>query len=58
MKHIVRQGNTFLLSTEHTALLLQVTKYGHIELLYYSAPVPIEMPVRWWHDAPCPMAVR
>lgn len=42
MKHIVRQGNIFLLSTEHTALLLRITKYGHIELLHYGAPVPIE----------------
>ena len=42
MKHIIRQGSTFLLSTEHSALLLRVTKYGHIELLHYGAPVPIE----------------
>lgn len=42
MEHITQQGSKFLLSTAHTALLLQITKYGHIELLHYGIPVSIE----------------
>ena len=36
MRHITQQENTFLLSTAHTAMLLQITKYGHVELPYYA----------------------
>lgn len=42
MRHITQQENTFLLSTAHTAMLLQITKYGHVELLHYGMPVSIE----------------
>ena len=38
MRHITQQENTFLLSTAHTAMLLQITKYGHVELLHYGMP--------------------
>ena len=44
MRHITQQENTFLLSTAHTAILLQITKYGHVELLHYGMPVSIEDP--------------
>ena len=42
MRHITQQENTFLLSTAHAAILLQITKYGHVELLHYGMPVSIE----------------
>lgn len=50
MKYITRQGNVFLLRTAHTALLLQITGYGHVELLHYGRFIPLE-------DAPA-MAAR
>ena len=37
MRHITQQENTFLLSTAHAAMLLQITKYGHVELLHVLA---------------------
>lgn len=39
MKQITQRENVFLLQTEHTALLLQITRYGHVELLHYGSPV-------------------
>ena len=39
MKQIIQRENVFLLQTEHTALLLQITRYGHVELLHYGSPV-------------------
>ena len=42
MQYIRQKDNTFLLETGHTALLLQVTRFGHIELLHYGARVMME----------------
>ncbi len=42
MRHITGRKIPFLLSTAHTAMLLQITKYGHVELLHYGMPVSIE----------------
>ena len=42
MQYIRQKDNTFLLETGHTALLLQVTQFGHIELLHYGARVMME----------------
>ena len=42
MQYIQQKDNTFLLTTQHTALLLQVTQFGHIELLHYGARVMME----------------
>ena len=50
MKHITQAGNVFRLAAGRTALLLQITKYGHAELLHYGGILPME-------DAPA-MAAR
>lgn len=50
MKHITQAGNVFRLAAGRTALLLQITKYGHVELLHYGGILPME-------DAPA-MAAR
>lgn len=41
MKQIIQRENVFLLQTEHTALLLQITRYGHVELLHYGSLVSL-----------------
>ena len=58
MRHITQQENTFLLSTAHTAMLLQITKYGHVELLHYGMPVSIEDAAALAAAVLCPMAAR
>lgn len=35
------QDNRFLISTEHTSLLMRVTPHGHLELIHYGARVGI-----------------
>ena len=45
MKHITQAGSVFRLTAGRTALLLQITKYGHVELLHLSL-IHISEPTR------------
>lgn len=58
MKQIIQRENVFLLQTEHTALLLQITRYGHVELLHYGSPVSMGDAPALSRAAPCRTAVR